>query len=90
MKVAAKKINGKKIKAAADIDPERRIAGLAKRGFIRSAGQDAIAASFKRGLSVTVLENGVIYRLHPDGKRTIVKRHFPNRKKYPSGKMLIL
>ena len=89
MKAAIKKLNGKKIKTTGSTDPEKRIIWLARQGSIKSAGQNAIAASFKSGLSVTVLENGIIYRLHPDGKKTIVKKQSPNRKKYPSGKMVI-
>lgn len=89
MKAATKKINGKNIKTAGSTDPEKRITRLARQGSIKSAGQNAIAASFKNGLSVTVLENGIIYRLHPDGKKTVVKKQSPNRKKYPSGKMVI-
>ena len=89
MKSAIKKINGKKIKTDASTDPEKRITLLARQGLIKNACQNAIAASLKIGLSVTVLENGIIYRLHPDGKRTIIKKQSPNRKKYPSGKMVI-
>ncbi len=88
MKEAIKKINGKK-KAVNTADPEKLMLRLARSGTIASAGKKAIAASFKKGLSVTALENGVIYRIHPDGKRTVLKRKPSILKKYVSGTMLI-
>ena len=70
-------------------DPELNIGRLAKQGAIATAARRAIAASFKKGLSVTVMENGVIYRLHPDGKRTVIKKQKAGRKKYTTGKVVI-
>ncbi len=69
--------------------PEKIIDMLIWSGAIASAGKNAIAASFKKGLSVTVLENGIIYRLHPDGSRTAIKKVRGAAKVYSTGKMLI-
>jgi hypothetical protein len=92
MKTELKSKKIRKVKAATRIksyDPEKRIMALVRSGAIASAGRNAIAASFKKGLSVTVLENGVIYRLHPDGTRTAIKRLNNTTKTYTSGKMMI-
>jgi hypothetical protein len=92
MKPAIKKTNHKKLNGSSLLngsDPEKSIRRLAKQGAIATAGKKAIAASFRKGLSVTVLEDGIIYRLYPDGKRTILKKQIPARKKYTTGKMII-
>ncbi len=92
MKPATQTKNGKQINGSSVLNgnaPEKRIGRLARQGAIASAGRKAIAASFRKGLSVTVLEAGIIYRLHPDGKRTILKKQTPVRKKYTTGKMII-
>ncbi len=80
---------GKSVNGIKRYDPEKRIGMLVKSGAIASAGKNAIAASFKKGLSVTVLENGVIYRLHPDGSKTIIKHQHLHTKHYTTGKMFI-
>lgn len=91
MKTGIKRIADKTVslRRSKGYDPEKRIGALIKSGAIASAGRRAIAASFKKGLSVTVLENNVIYRLHPDGTKTVIKKLTPASKTYSSGKMLI-
>lgn len=55
------------------IDVDRSISTRAKKGQLASSGENAIRRSLKRGLSVTVLEDGAIYKVHSDGTRTRVK-----------------
>jgi hypothetical protein len=55
------------------IDVDKIISDRAKKGQLASSGENAIRRSLKRGLSVTVLEDGTIYRVHPDGTKTRVK-----------------
>ncbi|MEO6328717.1 MAG: hypothetical protein ABIO55_07290 [Ginsengibacter sp.] len=56
------------------IDVDRSISIMAKRGGGAFSGENAVKRSFKRGLSVTVAEDGVIYKVHPNGTKTRVKR----------------
>jgi hypothetical protein len=56
------------------LTPEEAIPRLAKSGELAEAGQNAIKASFHKGLPVTVLEGEHIVRLHPDGTKTVLKK----------------
>lgn len=62
-----------KAKAGKFIDVDERIPAMAKRGELVSAGKNAFKRSLKKGLSVTVAEDGAIYRVHPNGTRTRIK-----------------
>ncbi len=55
------------------IDVDHMIAKMAKRGDLAQAGKNAFKRSLKKGLSVTVAEDGAIYRIHPNGTRTRIK-----------------
>lgn len=70
---AVKKV-GKKSGLPNVIYPEATIVQLAKQGRLAIAGQKALQASLRKGLSVTVLDNDGIYRIHPDGSRTLIKK----------------
>lgn len=54
--------------------PESAMRGLVKAGALKAIGAMAIKESHDLGLSVTVLDNGIIYSVHPDGTRTEIKR----------------
>lgn len=62
-----------KTKAGKFIDVDEGISAMAKRGELVSAGENAFKRSLKKGLSVTVAEDGAIYRVHPNGTRTRIK-----------------
>lgn len=90
MKAAVKTLRMKKISnRKRNQDPEKRIEALIKSSAIASAGRNAIAASFKKGLSVTVLQDNIIYRLHPDGTKTAIKKLVPRAEIFATGKMFI-
>lgn len=84
-----KKRNLTRKKNGARFDPEERIGALIKSGAIASAGRNAIAASFKKGLSVTILENNIIYRMHPDGTKTAIKKITPLTQTFTKGEIFI-
>ena len=56
------------------IDVDRSISTMAKKGKLTYPGENAIRRSFKKGLSVTVMEDDGIYKVHPDGTRIRVKK----------------
>lgn len=55
------------------IDVDNMITKMAQRGDLAHAGKNAFKRSLKKGLSVTVAEDGAIYRVHPNGTRTRIK-----------------
>lgn len=87
MKLKARNLS--RIKNGMGFDPEERIGALIKSGAIASAGRNAIAASFKKGLSVTIMENNIIYRMHPDGTKTAIKKITPLTQRFTKGKIFI-
>jgi hypothetical protein len=89
MKAPIKKVAAKKRKPVNGYDLEERIGFLISSGAIAAIGKRAIAASFKMGLSVTVLKDDTIYRLHPDGTKTAIKKLPRQTKVYTTGKMTI-
>jgi len=89
MKALVKKSTKRKRIRVKSYDPEKRIGYFIRTGAIASAGRNAIADSFRKGLSVTVMECDTIFRLHPDGTRTAIEKLVRQRKVYTTGKMLI-
>jgi hypothetical protein len=85
MKEKAKKAAGEVVKRT----PEKVIKGLARKGLLAGIGRKAIQNSYRRGLSVTVLENNNIYRVFPDGTKKLVKRIQLHTHKYTTGKLFI-
>jgi hypothetical protein len=70
--------------------PEGKILELIKRGKLLLTGKKAIEQSHKLGLSVTIVKEGKIVRLHPDGSEEqigIVSRR--RKTKTYSGKIYI-
>lgn len=57
--------------------PEDKIVALAESGVLKKIAEKAIRHSRALGLSVTVVENDVLYRIMPDGKRITLKRLQP-------------
>ncbi len=55
------------------VDVDKRISKMAKSGKLVSAGENAFKRSIKNALSVTVAEDGAIYKVHPNGTRTRIK-----------------
>lgn len=64
----------RKAQAGKFIDVDKRISAMAKRGELAYSGKNAFNRSLKRGLSVTVAEDGGIYKVFPNGTRTLVKK----------------
>lgn len=91
MKVKERRLRKKPAteKTSPGFEPERKIKALIRSGAFASAGRNAIIASFDKGLPVTVMENNVIYRIHPDGKRIAIKKIAPLKHTYTSGKISI-
>lgn len=56
------------------LSPETALLKLVKQGALEAIGAMAVKESYDLGLPVTVLDNGVIYRVYPDGTRTVVKQ----------------
>ena len=54
-------------------DADAVIIRMARKGAFERIGEVAIAAAHKAGRSATVLIDGGIYDLHPDGTRTLLK-----------------
>lgn len=54
-------------------DADAAIIGMAREGAFERIGEEAIAETHKLGHSATVLLDGGIYKLHPDGTRTLLK-----------------
>ena len=54
-------------------DADAVIIKMARKGAFERIGEAAIAAAHKAGRSATVLIDGGIYDLHPDGTRTLLK-----------------
>jgi hypothetical protein len=63
----------KKSASAKEKDADAVIIRMARKGAFSRIGEEAIKASHKLGYSATVLLDGGIYRLHPDGTRTLLK-----------------
>jgi hypothetical protein len=69
--------------------PEAVIVRLAKTGKLAAAGKRAMQSSLQKGLSVTILENGKIYRVYSNGDRKLIKSISPPKHKYITGKARI-
>ena len=54
-------------------DADAAIIRMARDGAFEHIGEMAIAATHKLGHSATILIDGGIYRIHPDGSRTLLK-----------------
>jgi hypothetical protein len=78
------------MKSSGTNSPEGKISELIKRGKLMLTGAKAIEQSHKLGLSVTIVKEGKIIRLHADGSEEqigIVSRR--RKTKTYSGKMYI-
>jgi len=65
---------------------EDAIVALAKGGLLANAAKEAIKDCFKKGISVTVVEEGFIIRIHPDGTKTSLhKKNRLAKKHYTQG-----
>jgi hypothetical protein len=69
--------------------PEAVIVRLAQKGKLAAAGQTAMRLSLQRGLPVTILEDGKIYRVYPNGIRKLIKSISQPKRKYLTGKARI-
>lgn len=67
--------------------PENRIVALADSGELRKIAEEAISNSKQRGLSVTIVEHGVMYRVSPRGERKKIKEVQPALAKYRKGQV---
>lgn len=65
--------------------PEDRIVKLADNGTLRKIAERAIRQSRSLGLSVTIVEHGVIYRITPQGERVKIKELQPVKALYKRG-----
>ncbi len=84
------KKNAKKgITPASIQEPEKVIVTLARKGFLARIGEKAIESSHRKGLSITILENGSIYRVSPDGSKKLIKRIHLHTHTYATGKLFI-
>lgn len=70
-------------------NPESEIVKLAKKGSLAIVGEREVKESHRLGLSVTILEDGKIYRVSPAGKRRFVKAITRAKKTYTTGKVFI-
>jgi hypothetical protein len=56
------------------VDVDKGISAMAKKGQLNYSGENAVRRSLKNGLSVTIMEDDGIYKIHPDGSRIRVKK----------------
>lgn len=56
------------------VSPETALPALVRQGALEAIGALAVKESYDLGLPVTVLDDGVVYRVYPDGTRKVVKR----------------
>lgn len=69
--------------------PESVIIRLARHGKLSGAGTKAVQSSWQKGIAVTILENGKIYRVYPDGRRKFIKSIPSSKHTYTTGKARI-
>jgi len=69
--------------------PESEIKKLAKNGSLAIVGKRAIKESHRLGLSVTILEDGKIYRVYPDGRRKVIKTIAQTKQTYTTTKIFL-
>jgi len=75
---------------AGDADVEPIIAAWSKSGILKEAAAQAIAKAHRQGRDVTIIEEGVVYLLKPDGSRQEVRK-LPRKRNtsYTSGNLTI-
>lgn len=71
-------------------DPESQIERLVRKGDFKEIARKAIRHSWSMGLPVTVVEEGVLYRVMPDGGRIYLKEVEPARMKYRKGQIFAI
>lgn len=69
--------------------PESEIVKLARNGSLAEVGKRAIKESHRLGLAVTILENGKIYKVYPDGHRELIKTIARTKRTYTTDKIYI-
>lgn len=67
--------------------PEDRIMALVESGVLKKIAEKAIRHSKALGLPVTIVEDNVLYRIMPDGKRVTLKRLQPVRSSFKRGQV---
>jgi hypothetical protein len=65
--------------------PEDRIVSLAESGVLKKIAERAIHQSKALGLPVTIVEDGILYRIMPDGCKIKIKDLPPVKSIYKRG-----
>ena len=72
----------RKVSALTKESPETVIMRLVRNGKLADAGRRAMKSSLKKGLAVTILEGGKIYRVYPNGARKLIKSIASPKRRY--------
>jgi len=83
------KHNVRKLNPVTKESPETVIMRLVRSGKLAGAGQRAMRSSLQKGLAVTILEDGKIYRVYPNGSRKLIKSISSPKRKSMTGKVRI-